>query len=312
MPTAQVTMGGLNLKQKSELKLKEALCAAGAYEGIHYSFFSPSDLDLLRLPEDAAQRHAIKLMNPINIDLSLMRTTLAPQMLHAIARNQKKGILEGRIFELGNIFVAKELPLTEYPDERETLCVGVFGANESFYTLKGLAETVARTLGVTFTYQAATKTFLHPYQTAEIFCEGKSVGYLGKLAYEIADELDMRVQAFVMELDVRVLSQWYGKPQVFKPLPKFAEEKRDFAFVVDKNITCAEIEEGIRKSCKYVTHVKLFDVYEGKQLGEDKKSMAFNVVFTPGEEEFTGEMIEGYVKKILKNLERNLQITLRA
>jgi phenylalanyl-tRNA synthetase beta chain len=178
--------------------------------------------------------------------------------------------------------------------------------------LKGLAETVARTLGVTFTYQAATKTFLHPYQTAEIFCEGKSVGYLGKLAYEIADELDMRVQAFVMELDVRVLSQWYGKPQVFKPLPKFAEEKRDFAFVVDKNITCAEIEEGIRKSCKYVTHVKLFDVYEGKQLGEDKKSMAFNVVFTPGEEEFTGEMIEGYVKKILKNLERNLQITLRA
>ena len=312
MPTAQVTLGGLNLKQKSELKIKQALCAAGAFEGIHYSFFSPSDLDLLRLPEDAPQRHAIKLINPINIDLSLMRTTLVPQMLHAIARNQKKGILEGRIFELGNIFVAKELPLTAYPDERETLCVGVFGENESFYTAKGLAEVVAKTLGVNFTYEIAMKPYLHPYQTAEIFCEGISVGYIGKVSYEIQDELDMRVQAFVMELDVRELSQWYGKQQVFKPLPKFTEEKRDFAFVVDKNITCAQIENGIKEACKYVTDVELFDVYEGIQLGPDKKSMAFSVVFTPAEEEFTGEMIEGFVKKILKNLEQTLQITLRA
>ena len=312
MPTAEVTLGGLNLKQKSELKIKNALCAAGAYEGIHYSFFSPSDLDLLRLPEDAPERHAIKLINPINIDLSLMRTTLAPQMLHAISRNQKKGTLEGRIFELGNIFVPKELPLTEYPDERETLCVGIFGEKESFYTLKGLAEVVAKTLNVTFTYETAQKTFLHPYQTAEIFCEGEKIGYLGKVSYEIQDELDMRVQAFVMELDVRVLSQWYGKAQVFKPLPKFAEEKRDFAFVVDKDMTCAQIENGIKEACKYVTDVQLFDVYEGIQLGANKKSMAFSVVFTPADEEFNSEMVEGFVKKILKNLERKLQITLRA
>lgn len=312
MPTAKVTLGGLNLKQKSLLKIKQALCAAGAYEGIHYSFFSPSDLDLLRLPEDAPQRHAIRLINPINIDLSLMRTTLAPQMLHAIARNQKKGILEGRIFELGNIFVPDELPLRAYPDERETLCVGVFGEKESFYTLKGLSEVVAKTLGVTFTYEAAAKTFLHPYQTAEVFCEGEKIGYLGKVSYEIQDELDMRVQAFVMELDVRVLSKWYGKAQVFRPLPKFAEEKRDLAFVVDQGITCAQIENGIKEACRYVSDVQLFDVYEGIQLGPDKKSMAFSVVFTPADEEFNSEKVEGFVKKILKNLEQKLQITLRA
>ena len=312
MPTAKVTLGGLNLKQKSELKIKRALCAAGAYEGIHYSFFSPSDLDLLRLPEDAPQRHAIRLINPINIDLSLMRTTLAPQMLHAIARNQKKGILEGRIFELGNIFVADELPLEAYPDERETLCVGVFGENESFYTLKGLSEVVAKTLGVTFTYEAAARPFLHPYQTAEVFCEGEKIGYLGKVSYELQDELDMRVQAFVMELDIRVLSKWYGKAQVFRPLPKFAEEKRDFAFVVDKGISCAQIENGIKEACRYVSDVQLFDVYEGIQLGPDKKSMAFSVVFTPADEEFNSEKVEGFVKKILKNLEQKLQITLRA
>lgn len=312
MPTAKVTLGGMNEKQKTELKIKNALCAAGAYEGIHYSFFSPSDLDLLRLPEDAPERKAIQLINPINIDLSLMRTTLAPQMIHAMARNQKRGILSGRIFELGSIFIPKDLPLTEYPDERETICVGVFGQEESFYTLKGFAQTVAKALNLTFTYEVSTRTFLHPYQTAEIFCEGTKVGYLGKVSYEITDELDMRTDSYVMEIDLRTLSQWYGKPQVFVPIPKFAEEKRDFAFVMDKGITCAQVEKGIREACKYVTDVKLFDVYEGIQLGPDKKSMAFSVVFTPGEEEFTSEMIEGFVKKILKNLDKTLQISLRA
>ena len=311
MPTAQVTMGGLNLRQKTEAKIKNALCAAGAYEGIHYSFFSPSDLDLLRLPEDAKERNAIRLINPINVDLSLMRTTLAPQMLHAIARNQKKGTIEGRIFELGNIFVPKALPLTEYPDERETLCVGVFGEEEDFYTLKGMAQAVADALCVTFTYEAAQKTFLHPYQTAAIYCEGEEVGYLGKATYEVCDELDMRTPAYIMEIDLRLLSKYYGKSQVFAPLPKYAEEKRDFAFVMDKDITCAQVENLIKESCEYVTDVRLFDVYEGVQLALNKKSMAFSVVFTPREEEFTTDMIDGFVDEILKNLNVKHAITLR-
>lgn len=160
-------------------------------------------------------------------------------------------------------------------------------------------------LHVSFSYESAGKPFLHPYQTAEIFCDGEKVGYLGKVSYEIADELDMRSDAYVMELDLRILSRWYGKPQTFVPLPKYAEEKRDFAFVADKGITCAQVENGIAEACSYVTDVKLFDVYEGIQLGPDKKSMAFSVVFTPREEEFTSEMIEGFVKKILKNLEKS-------
>ena len=311
MPTAHVTLGGLNLRQQSERKIKEALCAAGAYEGIHYSFFSPSDLDLLRFPEDAPQRHAIKLINPINIDLSLMRTTLASEMLYAISRNQKKGTLEGRIFEMGNIFIAKELPLTEYPDERETLCVGVFGEEETFFTLKGIAENVADALDVKFTYQTAERPFLHPYQTAEVFCDGQLVGYLGKVRYEICDDLDMRVPAYVMELDLRVLSQWYGKDRVFTPISKFDDEKRDFAFVVDKDITCEQIENGIREACEYVTDVTLFDVYECVQLPPNKKSMAFNVVFTPKDEELKAKAVEKYVKNILTHLKDTVGVTLR-
>ena len=311
MPTAQVTLGGNNLRQKTELKLKNALCATGAYEAIHYSFFSPSDLDMLKLPEDAMERKAISLINPINIDLSLMRTTLAPQMIHAIARNQKRGILEGRLYELGNVFIPKELPLTEYPDERETLSVGVFGENESFFTIKGIAEAVAAALDITFEYESSTKTFLHPYQTANIICDGDVVGYLGKVSYEIKDELDMRSDAYVMEIDLRLLSKWYGKEQVFTPISKFAEEKRDFAFVVDKSITCAQIEKGIKEACEYVTDINLFDVYEGVQLPADKKSMAFSVVFTPKDEEFTAKKMEGYVDGVLKHLSDTLGITLR-
>ena len=312
MPTAKVTMGGLNLRQKSELKLKRALCAAGAYEGIHYSFFSPSDLDLIRLPQDAKERQAISLMNPINIDLSLMRTTLAPQMLRAMAGNQKKGILEGRIFELGNIFLPKDLPLTEYPDERETLCIGVFGKEETFFTIKGLCDVVADALDVTFDYEADTKTFLHPYQTAKITCNGEVIGYVGKLSYEIADELDMSVPAFVAELDLRVLSQYYGKARVFTPISKYDEEKRDFAFVVDKNVTCGQIEKLIYAACDYVTSVKLFDVYEGGQLPDDKKSMAFSVVFTPRDEKIKGKKVEEFVEHILADLKEKLNATLRA
>ena len=312
MPTAQVTLGGHNTRQKTEAKLKEVLCAAGAYEGIHYSFFSPSDLDLLKLPEDAVERHAISLINPINVDLSLMRTTLASQMLYAISRNQKKGILEGRIFELGNVFIPKELPLTEYPDERKTLCVGVFGEKESFFSLKGLAEVVADALNVKFTYRADSKTFLHPYQTATIICDGKDIGYLGKLRYEIADELDLRVPAYVMELDLEALSQWYDNEIRFTPIPKFLEEKRDFAFVVDKDVTCEAIENVIVESCEYVTDIKLFDVYEGAQLPANKKSMAFSVVFTPRDEEFSAKVVEGFVKAILDKLNEKLGASLRA
>ncbi len=312
IPTAKVTNGGYNLQQKTELKIKRALCAAGAFEGVHYSFFSPSDLDLIKLPADAPERHAIKLMNPINIDLSLMRTTLAPQMIAAVARNQKKGTLEGRIFELGNKFIPKDLPLTDYPDERETICIGIFGENEDFYTLKGLTEVVADALDIEFTYEAAQKTFLHPYRTAKILCNGEEVGYLGQLLYEIRDEVDMRTDAYIAEIDLKMLTKYYGKDRKFIPLPKFTEEKRDFSFVSGKNITCAEIENAIKEACEYITSVKLFDIYEGIQLGADKKSMAFSVVFTPTTEEFTDKVIDGFVDAILKNLEAKYSITLRA
>ena len=312
MPTAQVTVGGENMVQKTEMRLKKALCTTGAHECIHYSFFSPSDLDLLKLPEDAKERHAIRIMNPISEELSLMRTTLAASMINAVMRNQKKGNLEGRLFEIAKKFIPKELPLTEYPEERQTLCVAVFGEKESFFTLKGIAEKVADTLHVEFTYANTTKTFLHPFQTASISCNGEEIGYFGKLAYDVADECDLRTPMYLMEIDLEVLSQWYGKKAMFAPLPKFAEEQRDLAIVVDKNVICGEIEGTMKEACKYITNIKLFDIYEGAQIAENQKSMAFTVLFTPKEEAFTTESVDGFVKKILKQLNKKFAAELRS
>lgn len=312
MPSAKVTLGGQNLVQKSELRLKNALCSVGAYECIHYSFFSPSDLDLLRLPEDAVERQAIRIMNPISEELSLMRTTLVASMINAVVRNQKKGNLEGRLFEIGNVFMPKSLPLTEYPDERAKLCVGIFGEKESFYTMKGIAEKIADTLHVTFTYNSTSNTFMHPYQTASISCDGVEIGYFGKLAYDIASDCDLRTPVYLLELDLKLASQWYGKKPVFEPLPKFPEEQRDLALVVAKNITCGELEEAMKEACKYITKITLFDIYEGEQIAADQKSMAFTVVFTPKDEAFTTESVDAFVKKILKQLNKKFGVELRS
>lgn len=312
MPGAYVTMGGMNEGQKRELKLKRALCGTGAYECIHYSFFSPSDLDLLRLPEDAPERRAIRILNPINEELSLMRTTLAASMLGAIARNQKKGNLEGRLFEIGKKFAAKAQPLTEYPEETETLCIGTFGEKESFFSLKGMAERVAETLYLEFTYEPVKKTFLHPYQAASVSCQGVEVGYLGKVAYEVAEELDLRTPAYLLELDLNKVYGLKAGRADFVPLSKYPEESRDLALVMDRGVTCGQVEDVIRSSCGHVKNITLFDVYEGEQIPKDKKSMAFTVEFVPGEEAFEADSVDRFVKKILKNLKGQLDIDLRS
>lgn len=312
MPTAQVTTGGYTVRQRGELALKETLCAMGIYECMHYSFFSPSDLDLLKLPADAAERDAIRLLNPINQDLSLMRTTLAPSMLNAVSRNEKQGILEGRLFEVAKVFIPGALPLTTYPQERDTLCVGIFGADETFYTMKSIAETIADSMDITFSYTAAEKTFLHPWQTVTVSCEGIELGYFGKVAYDIQEELNMRTSAFLMELDLSKLAQWYGRKKAFTPLPRYPEEKRDLAFVMDKEITFGQVKDCIHRANKYVKEIALFDVYEGGQIPAGKKSMAYTVTFEPKEEAFTGDAVQKFVDKICRVLKNELDIDLRA
>lgn len=311
MPDSKVTMGGLNEKQKKELKLKKDLCSIGAYECIHYSFISPADFDMMNLPADAPEREAIRILNPINEDLSIMRTTLASSMLYAISRNQKKGNLEGRLYEVANKFIPESLPLTAYPEERAALSVGVWGGSEDFFTLKGIANKVAETFFTKFSYEACQKSFLHPYQSAAIKLGDRVIGYIGKVAYEVAEKLDLREDAYILELELKYLYELNTRAS-YTPLSKFPEEARDLALVMDKSIACGQVEDVIASSCKFVTDIKLFDVYEGGQIPADKKSMAFSVKFVPGEEPFEADAVDRFVKKILKNLKFHLDIDLRS
>ena len=311
LKTAQVTAGGLTMKQRKELQIKKRLTEEGMYEAVHYSFFSPADLDLLKLPEDHPWRRAIPILNPINIDLSIMRTTLAASMLHAVERNQKNGNYEGRLFEMASRFIPKSLPLTEYPEERPTLCAALWGSNESFFTMKGIADVVAESLLVKFEYRKGSMPFLHPYQTAEIWCGGEKAGYLGTVRYELMRTLNLNSKAYIMELDMKVLEKYYGNRQKFVPLSKFPDVKRDLALVMDEDLSCAEVEDCIRSTVKNICDVKLFDVYEGIQVGPGRKSMAFTVTFRPSDEELTDKAVDKFVDKILRKLKFTLNVDLR-
>ncbi len=308
---ARVTSGGRTEEQKKSLKMKNTLCKLGYSESIFYSFFSPKDLDLIRLPEDAPERRAIRLMNPLTEDLSLMRTTLTPSMINCAVRNIRRGNMEGRFFELARIFLPKELPLTQYPEEREMLSIMAFGEKETFFTVKSAPEAVAKAFGTSFTYKKAERPYFHPGMTAEIFCEGKQVGVMGKVSYEICEEVAVEKPIFIVELDYTALSALLDQKLRYKPISKFTAEKRDLALVVDESLTCGEITEAIFSSCKYLTQVNLFDIYRSEAIGEGKKSMAFSLVFTPDQEELKDEEIEKFVQKILKKLSFLYGITLR-
>ena len=311
LKSAEVTTGGLNEEQERELKLKRALCGAGMFECIHYSFFSPSDLKMLRYADDAPEMRAIRILNPISEELSLMRTTLTASMINAVVRNQKNGILEGRLFEIAKVFVPKELPLKEYPDERDHLVMAFFGEGEDFYSMKGACDLVAENMHLKFRYVQDSEPFLHPYQTAAVYVGETKVGYVGKLGYDIAAEQSLRTDLYLAELDLRSLYDAEPEKPVFEALPAFPEVTRDLALIMDRTVTCAEAEETIRSACKYVRDVKLFDVYEGLPIPPTKKSMAFTVTFRPKEEEFKSEDIDRFVNRILKSLGASFGITLR-
>ncbi len=308
---AAVTNGGLSEAQMLEYKLKNAVRMQGAFETINYSFYSAKDLDMLHIPDDAPERKYIRIDNPISENYSVMCTTLAPTMVNTIVKNYRSGNASGRFFEVANVFIAQEMPLKSLPHERKTLVIGAYGDDEDFFKFKGIPEGIADEFNLTFAYEKCEKPFLHPGISAKILCGGEEIGYIGRLSHEISDELSLIKPVFLAEIDYEKLSSFFMHTMKYKPISEFADVVRDFAFVCDEGVTCGEIEDCIRKSCKYVTSVKLFDIFRGRQIGEGKKSMAFNVVITPEDKEFSDKEIEKFTTKILKDLEFKLGIALR-
>ena len=309
---AQVTDGGLTDAQKKELHLKNILKTQGFMEAYNYSFYSPKDFDLMKLPEDAAERNAVRILNPISEELSVMRTFLAPSMLMNAVRNIRRGNDEGREFEVANIYLPRNTAESEQPEERKHLVLGIWGGKQDFFDMKGAVEYLASAFHLNFTFVRAQKPYLHPGVSAEIILDGKTVGCIGELDPGIAASLGLDKKVYLGELDLNALE--LDDRVRYTNLPKFPAVKRDLALIADEALTCAEIEDVLLHSCKYVTEAKLFDVYRGGQVPEGKKSMAFTLTFTPDanvEKAFTPETLDGYVKKILGNLKCKLGIELR-
>ena len=310
---ATVTHGGLTAAQKQELKCKETLKEEGYMEAVNYSFGSPKDFDLLRLPEDAPERRAIRILNPIGEDLSVMRTTLVPSMLGNVVRNVRRGNESGRLFELANVYLAEELPLKQLPEERRHLVVALWGEGD-FFDLKGAVEALADAFDFTVKFVRGERNWLHPGITAEVKMGEKTVGVLGELHPSVAKELALEKRVCVAELDYAAISKKFAKEIRYHNLPKFPDVQRDLAFVADEEVTCAQAEEVILRACKAVKSAELFDVYRSAQIGEGKKSMAFRLTFSPEEKAEKGispEAADNFFHKIVGALQAKLGAELR-
>ena len=306
---ASVTQGGLNAQQRALERTSRALRMQDFSEIITYSFISPKEYERLGIGEEIIS--AIRIMNPIGEDMSIMRTTLVPSMLATLLRNIRRGNPVARLYEIAAVYRAESLPLAALPHEDKRVCVGEFGPKADFFSLKGAFEAVAAVFGLHFTYVPAVRPFLHPGKTAEVRLGDAVVGYLGELAPDLAEKLVIETPVCLGELDYEAVSAQGEKALRYQPLPKFPEISRDLALVADEQTTCAQLEAVIAQSCKYITEIRLFDVYRSEQIGAGKKSMAFSLTFTPREKALSPEDVDGYVKKILKSLQEKLGIALR-
>ena len=308
LDSAKVTNGGMSFLQSKELAVKKFLCTQGYYEVQTIAMYSRRELDMLMLPEDAPKRKAVELLNPITDNLSIMRTVMAPCMINVISENVRTDHAAGRFFELANVYLPKSLPLTEQPKEQKTLCIGAYGTAESFFTVKETLEAFAAANGLEFRYERGSCRWLHPGINANIFCRGVKIGYLGKLRYEIVENLNIAegkkadLNIILAELDYSALSAMFKNDIKYTPASPFSPAKRDMSLIVDKVTQCVEIEDVVRASSKLVKSVSLIDFFESEKLGLGKKSLTFSVIYADDFDDVSDEKADSETEKIVNAL----------
>lgn len=307
----------LTEKQKLERKIANAMTALGAYEITTYSFISPKYFDKIRLPESSPLRKPVVITNPLGEDTSVMRTTLLPSMCEVLARNYNNRNAAVCLFELGNEYIPNG---GELPDEPMRLSVGMYGGDADFYSVKGIVDSMLKNIGVEdFEYTACTDPAVfaeadafHPGRCAVITKDGKAIGILGELHPETLENYGIGVKAYAAKINVTELLDMANAVKTYKPLPKFPATTRDLAIVCDEALPAGELEKAIRKAVGNILEsVTLFDVYQGKQIAEGKKSVAYAISMRSHEGTLTDEQADAAVKRVLKEL-ANLGAELRA
>ena len=313
LPKSSATAGGLSEKLKHEKAARIVVEGYGFNEGMTFSFESPKVYDKLNLPEDDVLRKSIKITNPLGEDYSVMRTSALGGMLTSLSTNYNRRNKNVRLYELANVYLPKQLPLTELPDERMQLTLGMYGDGD-FFTMKGVVEEFLGQVGIDkdISYDAkAGKTFLHPGRQANVVYNGTVIGYLGEVHPTVCENYNMKTRAYVAVIDMPYIYEMANFDKKYEGIAKFPAVSRDISMVVPKEILVGDIEAVIKqRGGKILESYSLFDIYEGDQIEKGFKSVAYNIVFRAKDRTLEENDIAGAMKKILNGLER-LGIQLR-
>lgn len=305
--------GGRSSAQNAELKVKDYLTGLGLHEIVTYSFVSPKMFDALLLPSDSPLRKAIRIENPIGEDFSVMRTTLVYSMLKTVALNLKRGNKSGRYYEVAKRYLPKELPLNGWPEEKKTICIGIIGENEDFYSAKEVVENLFEKMEIAVEFKRGTKEFLHPTRTAVITSDGKEIGYFGEVHPKVADKFGLDRRSYIAELDAEtIFAKEQGVPE-FETISKFQSVERDLAVLADKNTEASAIINAVKTADKgIIESVSIFDVYEGNQVEPGKKSVALKIVLRDKTATLKDEVVNEQIEAILDSLLEKTGAALRS
>ncbi|OJV66092.1 MAG: phenylalanine--tRNA ligase subunit beta [Clostridiales bacterium 38-18] len=295
-------------------KVKFELLANGVDEILSYSFVSRKDLDKIGLPENSLLRDQVALINPLGEEFSVMRTTLVPNVLEVLARNYNRKNKNVRIFEIGSIFMPKEVPVVQLPIEKEVLAIGTMGEKEDFFTLKGIVENVLTGLGINGYYfeKETNHSMFHKGRCANLIWNGHILGVLGEVHPNVIENYGLSERVYVADLDYNILMQIAKEDKKYSPVPKFPAIERDIAVLVSDSVTSMAIEETVREVAgKLLESVKMFDMYKGKQISEGYKSVAYELVFRADDRTLVDEEVNSIFKKVLSALEERLGAQLR-
>ena len=313
LPSGEATSGKLSEKLRIDELARSVALYCGFSQGMTYSFESPKVFDKLLLPEDSELRKTVTISNPLGEDFSVMRTTSLNGMLTSLATNYNRRNKDVRLFEMGNIYIPKALPVTDLPDERMQFTLGFYGDGD-FFTMKGVVEEFLGQVGIDkdISYDAkAGKTFLHPGRQANVVYNDTVIGYLGEVHPTVCENYNMKTRAYVAVIDMPYIYEMANFDKKYEGIAKFPAVSRDISMVVPKEILVGDIEAVIKqRGGKILESYSLFDIYEGDQIEKGFKSVAYNIVFRAKDRTLEENDIAGAMKKILNGLER-LGIQLR-
>lgn len=314
LPHGESTAGKKSYAERINDVVRTICEGNGFSGGMCYSFESPKVFDKLLIPEDSEYRNAIEISNPLGEDFSIMRTIPLNGLLTSISTNYNRRNKDARLYELANVYVPKALPLTELPDEQMKLTMAMYGAGD-FFTLKGVIEELCDKLGFgkDCTYEPTTRhPFLHPGRQADIKKGNMEIGYIGQLHPEAADNYSIKTEVYVAVLNMDVVTMLSTFDRKYEGIAKFPGMTRDLSLVVDKTIFVGQIEKVIKKcGGKLLESYKLFDVYEGEQVAEGKKSVAYTMTFRAKDRTLEDSEVAKIIEKILGELAK-LGIEIRA